>query len=323
MKKINKKLFIAGLSVLLIGLFFYTFRPVIFQEGNPTPLIIGIVKLNLTDQKIVKLNMAGEKYLTKSSIGKKILIDKLNDQGYKFIEQMGSGYFFRDDEFNGLIATHKYYSRFFSLWSIIKSDNIKDAIEWTEYKNEKYGFAFSYPSLSIDNQLWGALPEGISIYEVLLPNQVLSYENNFYLHQKYKITIDWKTGKINKTENTFVPEYKIGNSSYPLPWHIVILEAKNENELDNVIKQKLGLGCSYASKKKTNFDGNYSIEINGDGKDLGSTRCPVNYMHYIVYSPEKKKAAFWNTGQECQIGLGFIYANCFDEEISNSFHFLD
>jgi hypothetical protein len=196
----------------------------------------------------------------------------------------------------------------------------KESIDWLDYESNEYGFVFSYPSLSIDNGLWGYSSEDLSAVNVLLPNQVLSKGNNFYLHQKYKTSLDWQAGEFTKTENTFVPEYD-NTHTYPLAWHIVILNANDEASLDKAIKQKLGSGCSYKTKIPTKFSGNYRIEINGDGKDLGSSVCPVNYTNYIIYSPNQGKVAFWSTGQECQIGLNF--SNCFDEEIANSFHFID
>lgn len=205
---------------------------------------------------------------------------------------------------------------------LLSNTNIlnKESIDWLDYESKEYGFVFRYPSLSIDNSLWGYSSEDLSAVNVLLPNQVLSKGNNFYLHQKYKTSLDWQAGEFTKTENTFVPEYD-NTHTYPLAWHIVILNANDEASLDKAIKQKLGSGCSYKTKIPTKFSGNYRIEINGDGKDLGSTACPVNYTNYIIYSPNQGEVAFWSTGQECQIGLNF--SNCFDKEIANSFHFID
>ncbi len=196
----------------------------------------------------------------------------------------------------------------------------KKSIVWLDYESKEYGFVFRYPSLSIDNGLWGYSPEDLSAVNVLLPNQILNKENNFYLHQKYKTSHDWQIGEFVKTENCFVPEYD-NTHTYPLSWHIVILNANDEDSLDKVIKRKLGPGCSYKTKIPTKFSGNYRVEINGDGKDLGSTACPVNYTNYIIYSPNQGEVAFWSTGQECQIGLNF--SNCFDQEIADSFHFID
>ncbi len=320
-KKIKNLIILISSFIVVFAFAFYYYSPVIFQEGNPLPLIKGILELNFTRKDIILLDSEKEIYFTKSKNGKEILSKKLSDDGYKFLEQMGSGYFFKNENEEKLIATHKYYSRFYSIWKITKTKDVKESIEWIEYRNEEYGFVFQYPSLSIDNQLWGALPDGISIYEVLLPNQVFNKNNSFYLTQKYKTNINFETGELVKMENAIFEE--IENSTYPTPWNITIFEAEDENDLDRVIKEKLGSGCSYKTKINTNFSENYRVEINGDGKDLGSTNCPVNYANYIIYSPVNKKVAFWSLGQECNIGLGFIYPNCFDLQISESFHFFE
>jgi len=317
----NKKILLSiSIAILAVGIFVFLYSPVIFQEGNPWPQIKGIVQLNFTNKGIIKLSELENKYITKSENGQKTISDFLKNQGYKLLEQMGSGYLFESDNGDRLIASHSFYSRFYSIWKLSEIDNIRKSIEWVDYKNEEYGFMLRYPKVSVDNYLWGAaLPEGVSISDVLLPNQILSKNNNFYLHEKYDVSINQKTGELIKTENTSVPEYN--GPGYPVPWNIVILEVKNENDLDKIIKQKLGSGCSYKTRIPTAFNDNYRIEMNGDGKDLGSTACPVNYVNYIIYNPVQGKVAFWGTGQECQIGLDFI--NCFDAEISNSFHFYD
>lgn len=323
MLKTNKKLKITLFVIVgFILLSFYFYSSIIFQEGNPIPLFKGMVKLNITSQNIIKLDLDEEKYLTKSKNGQNTLENKLKENNYRFIEQLGSGYLFRNDNFDMLIVTRRQYSRLYSIWAIGESRNIRESVEWAEYKNEEYGFSFNYPLVSVNNKWWGNLTEEKPIFNLLLPNQVLSKNNNFYLMQKYDTEVDSQTGELIKTENTFIPEYKKGDHSYPLPWHIVILDIEDEEDLDSVIKQKLGSGCSYKTKIAANFEGNYRIEINGDGKDLGETLCPVNYANYIIYSPVQNKVAFWSTGQECQIGLGFFYDNCFDGKISDSFHFL-
>src|SRR5680860_579445 len=318
MKKNNKRrVIISSLALIIVFvLAAWLYAPVIFQEGNPIPMLKGIIQLNFTRNKIVRLDMAGDIYLTKSKNGQESLVN-LFDQGYEFIDQLGSGYFFKDKNDNILLATHRYYSRFYSIWNLTMTKNVRESIEWSDYKNKEYGFVLSYPSLSIDNKFWSNLPVGL---DALLLNQVLSKNNNFYLHQKYDISIDLPTGKLIKTENTFIPEYN-GQPGYGFPWHIVILDIKNESELGEFIKQKYGSGCNYESKQKTEFIDNYEIKIIGDGKDLGSTACPVNYEYYIRYSPTRQKVAFWHTGQECIIGLSFD--NCFDQKISDSFHFIN
>lgn len=121
----NKTIIIAITSFALGALIYNLFSPILFQEGNPYPLISGIMRLNFSKEKIVKLDMDGERYITKSKNGKEVLSDFLKNQGYEFTEQMGSGYFFKSSDGDSLIATHRYYSRFYSLWSI-SSNNKSD-----------------------------------------------------------------------------------------------------------------------------------------------------------------------------------------------------
>jgi len=306
--------------LILIGIFclaFLYYKPVIFQEGNPRPLLKAVWRLNFTSEKIVRLDLEDEVYLTKSKNGREVLRDYLKAENYQFVDQMGSGYIFVNDK-TKLMAVHKYYSRFYSIWSLSRTTRFGE-IDWLEYKNDEYGFSFLYPSLSISSKWWGNYANE---NDYLLPNQVLSKNNNFYLAQKYQTEKDIRTGELIKTENTRVPEYD-NTYSYPIPWHIVIFTVEDEADLDQVIKQKMGPGCSYKTKIPTDFTGNYRIEINGDGLDPGSSKCYANYFNYIVYSPSQKKVAFWGTGQECQIGLGFIATSCFDEEIAASFHFFE
>lgn len=120
MPTINNRRILICLGILIAAFVFafLLYRPVIFQEGNPAPLIKGIIRLNFTRDKIVKLDMEGNRYLTKSEDGREVLVDSLSNQGYEFIDQMGSGYFFKDKDGNSLLATHRYYSRLYSIWSL-------------------------------------------------------------------------------------------------------------------------------------------------------------------------------------------------------------
>ncbi len=121
MLKTSKKIILicaGGLLIVLISVFLL-YKPVILQEGNPSPLIRGVIRLIFSKDKIVKLDMGGDKYLTKSRGGREVLIALLNNRGYEFIDQLGSGYFFKDKNDNAALITHRYYSRFYSIWNLV------------------------------------------------------------------------------------------------------------------------------------------------------------------------------------------------------------
>ncbi|MFA6106669.1 MAG: hypothetical protein WC745_03280 [Patescibacteria group bacterium] len=136
----NKKiLLIASLAVLAIGFLAFMYSPVLFQEGNPWPEIKGIVQLKFNGKDIVQLSGSDNKFMTESKNGTTIH-DFMKDRGYEFTGQMGSGYFFESATGQSAIATHKYYSRYYSLWIITENDNNL----WTTTTDAR-GVTFQYP----------------------------------------------------------------------------------------------------------------------------------------------------------------------------------
>lgn len=126
----NKKILLLVSAVILIaGIFLFLYSPVIFQEGNPWPQIEGIAQLTFSNNDFVKLDVGENKYITRSD-NLEIIKTIMKDKGYEFTEQMGSGYFFKSDAGVGAIAVHRYYSRFYSLWSI--SEDLASIILSTE-----------------------------------------------------------------------------------------------------------------------------------------------------------------------------------------------
>ncbi len=144
--KRNKILGFFGVLIAIFILVVLFYSPIIFQEGNPTPLAKGIIRLNFTQDKIIKLDMNGGRYLTKSNNGQEVIKLYMNDNGYNFIEQMGSGYFFQSITGESAVATHKHYSRFYSLWNIIENINNTESNNdlWTTITTGD-GITFQYP----------------------------------------------------------------------------------------------------------------------------------------------------------------------------------
>jgi hypothetical protein len=115
----NKKILLSiSIIILVIGVFLFLYSPVIFQEGNPWPQIKGITQLTLGKSDIVKLSGFDNKYLTKSRGGWEVIDGFLKNDGYEFVEQMGSGYFYKSSSSN-IIMTRRQYSRFYVIWTII------------------------------------------------------------------------------------------------------------------------------------------------------------------------------------------------------------
>lgn len=192
----------------------------------------------------------------------------------------------------------------------------KANIKWLTYQNEKYGFIFSYPDKSIDSSYWtgqSANPAAAS-QDILVPNKILEKNNVFYIrsgNQSFE-QVEAIYNKIQADSG--------GADKYGLSWRMVIKDINSEQELGAFIKDQYGSACSY-KKTATVFSDTLDVIIKGDGKPLDLSGCPVNYNYHIKYSPVNKKVAFWQTGQECQVGLNF--SNCFDEDIVKSFNFVN
>ena len=140
----NKKvLFIASLIILLLGVFILFYSPVIFQEGNPWPEIKGIIQLKFSDADIVQLSGSDNKFMTESKNGM-MIHNFMKTKGYEFTEQMGSGYFFKSPTGQSAVATHKYYGRYYSLWTITENTNGSDNNLWVTITNDD-GITFQYP----------------------------------------------------------------------------------------------------------------------------------------------------------------------------------
>jgi len=117
----NKKILLLVSAIILIaGIFLSLYSSVIFQEGNPWPQIKGIVQLKFGDSDIVQLSGSNNKFMTESKNGT-MIHDFMKTKGYEFTGQMGSGYFFKSVIGQTAIATHKYYSRYYSLWTITEN----------------------------------------------------------------------------------------------------------------------------------------------------------------------------------------------------------
>lgn len=140
----NKKILLLASAIILVaGIFLSLYSSVIFQEGNPWPQIKGMVQLKFGDSDIVKLSGSDNKFMTESKNGT-IIHDFMKTKGYEFTEQMGSGYFFKSTTGQTAIATHKYYSRYYSLWTITENNNDSNNNLWTTTTNNQ-GITFQYP----------------------------------------------------------------------------------------------------------------------------------------------------------------------------------
>lgn len=76
---IRRPIIILVSAILILGLI--KISPVLFQEGNPVPILKGIVELSTSNDKIIQISERPQRYLTKTSVGDTPLIDLMNKEG--------------------------------------------------------------------------------------------------------------------------------------------------------------------------------------------------------------------------------------------------
>jgi hypothetical protein len=105
-------------------------------------------------------------------------------------------------------------------------------------------------------------------------------------------------------------------------WKLVAVEVHDDAELEAFIKSRYGSGCSIKEKEATGQDGVYRVRIQGDGKDLSETLCPLNYGTVVKYYPEGNKVIAWDLGQAGTFVGALDYSVTYDLEMVDSFYFL-
>jgi hypothetical protein len=100
--------------ILILGFILFSYKNIIFQEGNPLPVIYGIIRLN-DSKTYVKINDNPITYITKTNNKDELFSYIEKENNVDFAEQMGSGYIFKGENKN-IIITSRQYTRFYQIW---------------------------------------------------------------------------------------------------------------------------------------------------------------------------------------------------------------
>jgi hypothetical protein len=111
-------------------------------------------------------------------------------------------------------------------------------------------------------------------------------------------------------------------SFYQQMWKLVVEETRDEDDLESFIKARYGSGCSLGELLVSNQDGVYDVNIQGDGKSLEETQCPLNFGTVIKYYPVGNTVIAWNTGQAYTFPADETNSVTHDQEMVDSFEFI-
>ena len=195
---------------------------------------------------------------------------------------------------------------------------------WNLYSNNLLGFSIKIPKMSFE---YGGVCINGKLDVAMVPVTTFDDSQGTYITYEYfnEYPINNVCKKTINDLNTIqqrANQWKNGNGNnliVPSNWHVVIAKVENDNELEGFIKTNYGSGCKIGTKSLSPT-GTYDVKILGDGLDLSETKCPINFVYALKYSPELHKAATWGVGQEVVFSSA-NYKQNYDSEMINSFKF--
>jgi hypothetical protein len=129
--KIKKKYIILLMLLICISAT-VMYKDVIFQEGNPLPVINGMLKLN-DDNTYIKIKDNPVVYITKSNNKEGLFKHIENNSNVAYKEQMGSAYIFEGPE-KAVILTTRQYTRFYQIWGCFERNIVN--LHYSDVSNE-------------------------------------------------------------------------------------------------------------------------------------------------------------------------------------------
>lgn len=178
------------------------------------------------------------------------------------------------------------------------------------YTNNKFGFSLVVPkTFASDKENCKKVNDSYQTFISTAPVTFFEGDDTFYFGGKYfyrligeqKIPVgngDAYNTKFSGCQKEEVTLTSIQDNSYTTVFKFYAANVENDSELESYIKSKYGSGCKLGEKTSSSSD-TYSVKILGDGKELGETQCPINFMVDVEYNPTKGKVVIFELGQAC------------------------
>jgi hypothetical protein len=108
------------LSVFALGILFFAvallFGAIIFQEGNPVPVLQALARLELSEEPITRITGADVKYI--QTVGPETpLTEYLAAYGWSFRERLGAGIFYQKRD-SALFAEARMLTRRYVVYQL-------------------------------------------------------------------------------------------------------------------------------------------------------------------------------------------------------------
>lgn len=209
---------------------------------------------------------------------------------------------------------------------------------WLRYTNHELGFSIDYPRSMINflgSCKWNE-ENGDHSYRpdpTLVPAKIFEDGDTVYIGSEYFYVLGGETRGTSAEESgrSFFSECsRVDNSlellrnpdHYQQMWEIETRDIHSDEELEQFLKDRYGPSCSLGEKVPSPQQGVYDVKILGDGKDLETTECPLNFGTVVKYYPDGGKVVAWNIGQAVTFTPDISNSKAYDPIMVESFRFL-
>lgn len=204
---------------------------------------------------------------------------------------------------------------------------------WNQYTNPRLGFSLKVPKIVYHS--YGACnwttANGDHSYRPqvsAVPVKIFEDGDDIFISTEFYYELTDKTQEggrsffndCQRAENSTTLLKDPGNFMEQ-KWRIVVQEVADEAALEDFLQERYGAGCRLGSQKPTDQEGVYDVVVEGDGKDISETACPVNFRYVVKYSPEKGKVIAWDLGQAVTFWADYAMDQSYDEAMVQSFRF--
>jgi len=208
---------------------------------------------------------------------------------------------------------------------------------WNQYTNYQAGFSIKFPKMMMafnGSCIWNE-ERGSYRYEMgLVPVDIFEDTDAVYIAgetfyalagQREETTDDGGTRYFFEECNQVTNSLELlrdPESFHQQMWKLVVAEIRNEDDLDSFIKGRYGSSCSLSEQMASTQEGVYDVRIQGDGKSLEETECPLNYGTVVKYYPGGNTVVAWDTGQAYTFSADKTNSVTHDQEMVDSFEFI-
>jgi hypothetical protein len=125
-----KRVLLSVVTILIVVIAFIVVRfgSALYQEGNPIPILISILKLEITNGDYKQFSETDQwiRYVSdgKGSSRYDVINDQMEEMGWSFKEQLGSGLVYMKNKENLVVETRQY-TKHYILWNIPQEVNNK------------------------------------------------------------------------------------------------------------------------------------------------------------------------------------------------------